>query len=66
MSQHDNITILDKSHFPFMAVCSNTGISKVDKMLVTKRIELMQVQSPCQAKIHFYKYYRVLQSKTEY
>ena len=37
----------------FMAPCSNTCISKCDTMLGTKRIELKQVQLPCQAKIHF-------------
>ena len=36
-----------------MALHSNTCISKGDTMLGTKRIELMQVQSPCQVKIHF-------------
>ena len=52
----DNITIFDKTHLnpcPFMALCSNTCISKRDTMLGTKRIELKQVQLPCQAKIHF-------------
>ena len=56
MSHPDNITIFDKSHWnpcPFMALCSNTCISKRDTMLGTKRIELKQVQLPCQAKIHF-------------
>ena len=50
------ITFYDKSHWnpcPFMALCSNTCISKRDTMLGTKRIELKQVQLPCQAKIHF-------------
>ena len=36
-----------------MAICSNTCISKGDTMLGTKRIELIQVQSPCQAKTQF-------------
>ena len=39
--------------FPFMAFCSNTCMSIGDTLLGRKRIELMQVQSPCQAKIHF-------------